>query len=160
MYYGAVKGALAIVERAMDASTCAELGLTKAAYEEVTSQTPWIGAQRQRARATLDTLCHATTDLIGLPRIEIPAEYVAAVIASFVHPVNIAVACSWMEGRLPAAQDLVVAGEPPPQGMDHLTAAQLFSMVCFILSDEDMGPVVSNFEKRVGLKTKKALGDG
>lgn len=157
MLYGAVKGALHLIANSLGAGTTSihELGLTPKVYEEVTSEIPWIAAQRTRMRAALDALCHATTDLAGLPRIEIPAEYVAAVIAVFVSPVNTPLACSFMGERFVTSADAASVGEPPPQGMEHMTAAQLLALVCQIHGDDDGCAVRAQFEKALSRKVKE-----
>lgn len=156
MLYGSVKGCMHLIRNGIDATSPMSYGLTEADFADLTSSVPWIPAQRATVRRTLETLCHATTDLIGLPRFEIPAEYVAGVIAVFVHPVNVAVSCSWLEGRLPHAEDLSQSADSTPQGMEKLTAAQLYAMVVRIIGDEDISDIANSFNKRVRHRMEKA----
>src|SRR5437879_12850147 len=44
------------------------------------------------------TLFRSTLDFVGYPRFPAPVEFIAAVIAYYVHPVNIQTACLIMEG--------------------------------------------------------------
>lgn len=159
MFYAAAMGALEIIKTHANAATAISMGMTEKTYTDMTSAAPWIASQRADIRASLETLCHSSTEVMGLPRFELPAEYVAAVIAVFVHPCNIAVACSWMEGRLPRAMDLHGRGDSTPQGMEHLTASQLFAMVLDILGNQDTGPVARAFNRNMSKKIEEATPD-
>ena len=64
------------------------LGITEDDFQLVTGDIPWIGADRHRVVAVLNSLIHGTVDLLGLPRIEVPAEFTAAAIAIFVAPLD------------------------------------------------------------------------
>src|SRR5207244_2217066 len=44
------------------------------------------------------TCVYGTLDFVGFPRFPAPVEFIAAVIAYYVHPVNIQTACLIMEG--------------------------------------------------------------
>src|SRR5437588_2218910 len=45
-----------------------------------------------------DLCVYGTLDFVGYPRFPAPVEFIAAVIAYYVHPVNIQTACLIMEG--------------------------------------------------------------
>src|SRR3712207_1429516 len=51
-----------------------------------------------RARRCVETCVYGTLDFVGYPRFPAPVEFIAAVIAYYVHPVNIQTACLIMEG--------------------------------------------------------------
>src|SRR5207253_6396019 len=46
----------------------------------------------------LEACVYGTLDFVGYPRFPAPVEFIAAVIAYYVHPVNIQTACLIMEG--------------------------------------------------------------
>ena len=73
------------------------LGIISQDFELACSQIPYIGADRGRVTTVLRSLIWGTLDVVGLPRIEVPAEFIASVICVFVAPGNLAVACRWME---------------------------------------------------------------
>src|SRR5262249_12682326 len=50
------------------------------------------------ARRCVEACAYGTLDFGGYPRFPVPVEFIAAVIASCVHPVNIQAACLIMEG--------------------------------------------------------------
>src|SRR5207249_10180933 len=51
-----------------------------------------------RARRWVEACVYGTLDFVGYPRFPAPVEFIAAVIAYYVHPVNIQTACLIMEG--------------------------------------------------------------
>src|SRR5437870_2519691 len=51
-----------------------------------------------RARRCVEACVYGTLDFVGYPRFPAPVEFIAAVIAYYVHPVNIQTACLIMEG--------------------------------------------------------------
>src|SRR5262249_37841196 len=53
---------------------------------------------RSRARRCVEACVYGTLDFVGYPRFHAPVEFIAAVIAYYVHPVNIQTACLIMEG--------------------------------------------------------------
>src|SRR2546428_175320 len=53
---------------------------------------------RCRARRRVQACVYGTLDFVGYPRFPAPVEFIAAVIAYYVHPVNIQTACLIMEG--------------------------------------------------------------
>src|SRR5450631_2018903 len=70
------------------------LDLTEDDFDFLTSNKVWIATDRSRARRCV----YATLDFVGYPRFSSPVEFTAAVIAYYVHPVNIQTACLIMEG--------------------------------------------------------------
>src|SRR5260370_76631 len=53
----------------------------------------WIATDRSRARRCVEACVYGTLDFVGYPRFPAPVEFIAAVIAYYVHPVNIQTAC-------------------------------------------------------------------
>src|SRR5690625_3339820 len=64
----------------------------------LTSNIVWIANNRSFARRFVDTCVYGTLDFVGYPRFSASVEFIAAVIAYYVHPVNIQTACLIMEG--------------------------------------------------------------
>src|SRR5690606_41099286 len=58
----------------------------------------WIATDRSRARRCVEACVYGTLDFVGYPRFPAPVEFIAAVIAYYVHPVNMQTACLIMEG--------------------------------------------------------------
>src|SRR5690625_2825705 len=76
----------------------AVLDLPEDALDFLASNTVWIATDRSRARRCVEACVYGMLDFVGLPRFPAPVEFIAAVIAYYVHPVNIQTACLIMEG--------------------------------------------------------------
>src|SRR5262249_45069293 len=61
--------------------------------KERVSNKVWIATDRSRARRCVEACVYGTLDFVGYPRFPAPVEFIAAVIAYYVHPVNIQTAC-------------------------------------------------------------------
>lgn len=118
------------------------LGVSSADFTLVCGTVPWIGADRGRVTGVLTLLTHGVIDVVGLPRIEVPAEFVASVLSTFVFPGNLAVACRWMEAG-PTADSLSVGG-----GIEAVTAARLFAMCCQLANEAPAAQ--AQWRKRTG----------
>src|SRR5438876_10542974 len=76
----------------------AVLDLTENDFDFLTSNKVWIATDRSRASRCVEACVYGTRDLVGYPRIPAPVELIAAVIAYYVHPVNIQMAGLIMDG--------------------------------------------------------------
>src|SRR5690625_4996921 len=74
----------------------AVLDLTEDDFDFLTSNKVWIATDRSRARRCGEACVYGTLDFVGYPRFPAPVEFIAAVIAYYVHPVNIPAACLTM----------------------------------------------------------------
>src|SRR5690625_5433075 len=75
----------------------AGLDLTEDDFDFLTSNKVWIATDRSRARRCVEACVYGTLDFVGYPRFPAPVEVIAAVIAYYVHPVNIQTACRIMD---------------------------------------------------------------
>src|SRR5205809_342938 len=76
----------------------AVLDLTEDDFDFLTSNKVWIATDRSRARRCVEACVYGTLDFVGYPRFPAPVEFIAAVTAYYVHPVNIQTACLIMQG--------------------------------------------------------------
>src|SRR5580658_3939481 len=76
----------------------ADLDFTEAVFDFLTSNNVWIASDRSRAGRCVEACVSGTLDFVGSPPFPAPVEFIAAVIAYYVHPVNIQTACLIMEG--------------------------------------------------------------
>src|SRR5947199_8414573 len=74
------------------------LDLTDVYFDFLTSNKVCIASDRSRARRCVEACVYGKLDFVGYPRFPAPVEFIAAVIAYYVHPVNIQTACLIMEG--------------------------------------------------------------
>ena len=135
------KNAMSVIADGAASGAFEALGITEDEFQTATGDFPWISSDRHRVTAVLDALTHGTIDVLGLPRIEVPAEYRAAVIAMFVSPLNQQVACRWLEAGFDANM-LAAGGKSEP-----VSAKQLFACVCMI--SPDSAPLRARWDKRV-----------
>src|SRR5690625_3184034 len=98
----------------------AVLDLTEDDFDFLTSNKVWIATDRSRARRCVEACVYGTLDFVGYPRFPAPVEFIAAVIAYYVHPVNIQTACLIMEGA-EFTENIINGVERP------VNAAELFA---------------------------------
>lgn len=150
-----VRSALAIIAGGA-AEHIKACGVTPADFKLLTGERPWLAAERGRVRSTLDAVVHGSTSALGLPQLELPAEYVAAAIAMLVSPVNMQAACLFSESGRTVA-DLAGA---PATGAAALSSTQLFALVMQAYGEEDLGDFQAQFEKRMNVAIEHALRAG
>jgi len=127
------------------------LGISDDDFHLCCDSIPWIGSDRTRVSAVLNTLTHGVLDVLGLPRIEVPAEYRAGIITTFCAPGNIAVACRWLETG-PTAENLSFGGS-----LESVTAQKLFGLCCMLYGLAPAGQ--AQWRKRTGRALRDVIGD-
>src|SRR5438874_549739 len=75
----------------------AVLYLTEDDFDFLTSNKVWIATDRSRDRRCGEACVYDTLDFVGYPRFPAHVEFLAALIAYYVHPVNIQAACLILE---------------------------------------------------------------
>ncbi len=153
-----IKGAMFTLSRGAAYGSLASLNLLPEDLNLVKQDISWQNVERGQVTRTLEVLMHGTTDALGLPRIEIPAEYLAAAIIMFVHPSNILVACRWMEGGF-TSESMGNPSSATAQGSAIITASQLFSLCTQLSNDVDLPAIRAQFEQRVNGSINSAMGD-
>lgn len=73
--------------------------LTTDEFEFLQIDKMWIAQERSRVRRCLESMIYGALDMVGMPRFQPPAEFIAAAIAYYVHPVNVMFACSELAGQ-------------------------------------------------------------
>jgi|NOAtaT_7_FD_contig_123_36267_length_5352_multi_4_in_0_out_0_3 hypothetical protein len=150
-------GVMASISSAVSADFDA-IGITPEDYKLVTAETPWGRGNRKKVTTTLEALMYGTIDQIGLARFTIPSEYVAAVVATFVAPINRQVACAFIAeaGKTGArAMDLAAQGLQA-QTVDSTTPSQLFALVCQLTDTGADSEGRKAFESRMAARLRKA----
>src|SRR5690625_5708047 len=74
------------------------LDLTEDDFDFLTSNKVWIATDRSRARRCVEACVYGTLDFVGYPRFPDLVEFIAAVIAYYVHTFNIQTACIILDG--------------------------------------------------------------
>ena len=98
-----------------------------------------------------------TLELIGLNRFDLPAEYVAAMIAMFVHPSNVMVACRWLDTGGTRTADAMGNPNIASQNNEPIHASQIFALVIQILDNDDVIICKNQFEARTNLAIVKTM---
>jgi len=106
----------------------------------------WLAQERARVRRGVEAFAFGAIDVLGLPRFPLPAEFVACVIATIIHPVNWTVACVVMSGA-EWSENVVMNREDP------LRADVLFSHVLRIAGGAEFE--VDHVEAKVRSKYRK-----
>ena len=86
------------------------LGYSDEEIQMASGPVPWLGIQRSAVKGIIQEFSMGALSLQGLSPMAIPAEYMAAVIVSVVHPTNWMLACRWVE-RTEPAQTMGQSGE-------------------------------------------------
>src|SRR5207249_8208277 len=81
-------------------------------------------------RRCVEACVYGTLDFVGYPRFPAPVEFIAAVIAYYVHPVNIQTACLIMEGA-EFTENIINGVERP------VKAAELFAFTLRVRAGKD-----------------------
>ncbi len=145
-----IKGAMQALADGAATGSLENLEILPQHIRLVTGKTSWKANERTVVARTLDALMFGTMELVGLPRFEVPAEYVAAVISMFVHPTNLQIACRWMEtGRLTAE----TLGNPTSASIntEPVDAQQLFGLCLQMHNDGQITRCLAQFEERTAI---------
>lgn len=106
------------------------LDLSEKDFEFLTINKPWVANERARVRMVVESSVYGTLDYLGMPRFAVPAEFIAASIAFYVHPVNAMFACSVFEG-VEWTENLINGIERP------VRASEVFSMYLRIKAGDE-----------------------
>lgn len=149
-----IKGAMQALADGAATGSLENLEILPQHIRLVTGRTSWKSNERTIVARTLDALMFGTMELVGLPRFEVPAEYVAAVISMFVHPSNLQIACRWMETGRQTAEAL---GNPTSASIntEPVDARQLFSLCLQMHNDGQIAQCLSQFEERTAIKLQR-----
>lgn len=145
--YSVARGAMSQIAAQFEAGSIDMFGVTLEDWKKLSAAKPWIANDRTRMAFIFNSLMSSTTNVIGVPAFQMPAEYIAAGIALYVHPINVHAACRFLE-RLPTAEEQGRAVE----GTDKVTAAQLFALVVQLMADPQRSHAVAMFEKYTNLR--------
>lgn len=139
-------GAMKLIADGTGTTDFESFGLTSMDAELINGDRLWLGAERQTIERLINAIVWGVEDATGGNRFPLSAEYMAAVICMFVHPVNIKKACDWMQVTY-SNEDL--ADATPELQMTPVTASQLFGL-CVEIMSSDIAQYQQRYNKRVG----------
>ncbi len=151
-----VKGAMHALADGAAMGSLQNLGVPPQDLRLVTGAISWNASQRTLVVRTLETLMFGTMDILGLPRFSVPAEYVAAAIAMFVHPTNILVASVWMESGRQSADAL---GNPTSASInrEEVDSQQIFAICLQLQGDIEVAQCQQQFESRTKITLMQSV---
>lgn len=127
------------------------LGISRSDFDRLIGSEPWTFSDRNRMTVVLHTLINAGVDQMGLPRFDLPAEYIAAGICMFVHGVNVQAACVFAPPSLSAEDSGRMA-----KGAT-CSDRQLFALVVQLYDCDVRTQARASFEKSTGLALERAI---
>lgn len=104
--------------------------LTQDDFEFLTQAQIWVASQRSRVRRCVESTVYGALDMVGVARFPAPAEFLAAAIAFYVHPVNQMLACEMASGF--SFSDNLINGVE-----EAVKPSVIFALVCQINSGID-----------------------
>lgn len=147
MQYKVACGNMSLIANMARNGDLSTFGVTREDFNKLCGNAPWLANDRNRMRMTLESMLSSTMDVIGVPRFQMPAEFVAAGIALFIAPINIQTCCRFME-RIPTAESLGRAADDS----DVMTARQLFALCVQLVSDPVSSHAKELFERNTGIR--------
>lgn len=136
-----------------------QLGITSEEFEQLASDKAWRRDHIQRVMRTMNALIFGSMEVMALPKLIVPAEYVSAVICAVVHPANIMTCCVIMAQERtvgPGAMELAARGASPTQ-IDPCGADQLFSLCCILFDTEHANFARVRLREKLGLRIENSL---
>ena len=125
-------------------------GISEEDFLYLTGKAPWIAAERARVTRSLEAIVSSGLDVLGIARINPPAEYIAAAIVCYANPVNVHTACRWMERRQ-AANSILGQREMD----EHVNPDVVFALCLELYSAEGAKATKAAFDKKVAALLKK-----
>ena len=146
-------GAMMIIAKGGPLMAIQKLGVTEEDFTLMTGDTVWTADIRPPIRRALEVCIYGVVDMIGLPRFELPAEYIAAIISTFVAPVNYFPACTWLAGGL-SNEDIIQGRDAEAvMGFEKVTPQLLFALVVELENEADK--TASAYCNKTGAKIQR-----
>lgn len=151
--YSICYAAMAVISDTVKKVGIQSLGINQDDFDKTTGEAVWMSADRPVATRTIQQLCYGVMDAQNVPRIDLPAEYLAGIIALYVSPVNRFAACGWSAGEM-LSVDLASRNEAP----ERFDASRLFALV-LLASSKDLTQFCSHLTKATDKKLEQAIDD-
>ncbi len=126
-------------------------GIEESQWQLLTQTEFWTPDQARQIRTTLAAVCEVSMTIAGMPAIPLPGQYVAAVIANCVAPVNRLVACTKAPDTFDADEASGIMGTHVVQDM---SVQQLMALVIIYSSGFPEEPPAHKLPRDVGEQMK------
>lgn len=135
----------------------AALGITPAQFKIVAQPVLWDRDQLSVVMRTLTNMIFGSLTILGLPKITVPSEFIAAHIATLIAPENRIIACVWMSTERASGQGALelAARGATAQTMDPTNADNLFALVLELSNDDAASSARQRYLKKIGLKVEE-----
>jgi len=135
------------------------LGITQEEFEFLNGPNPWLRPQMPNVVRTMNALIFGTLEVMTLPKLVVPSEYVAAVIVACVNPANIMAACVIMatERQTGVGALELSARSAQSSAIDPTSADQLFALCCILCNTERANMARVRLRQKLGLVIEKAM---
>lgn len=134
------------------------LGITDTDFKLVHGNNPWRRDQIHRVMRTLNALIFGTLEVMGMPKIVVPAEYVACVVSAIVGPGNRMTACIWLSQERQTgvgALELAARGNQSTT-LEPASADKLFALVMLLGNQQANTDARNNMMKKLGIAKENA----
>lgn len=135
------------------------LGITQEEFEHLSGPTAFLRPHMPGLVRTMNALIFGTLEVMTLPKLIVPAEYVAAVISAVVHPANVMAMCVIMatERQTGVGAMELAARNSQSTTVDHTSADQLFALCCILNNTATANAARNSLRKQLGLAIDKAM---
>lgn len=151
MSMASVRGSMRVLCESEIQDIVMSLGCTEADWKMVRGSKPWLGKDRPRVVRLLEGCFYGLIDTLGVPRFEVPAEFVAGTITIICHPTNYWVASAWL-GNQRSSEDIL---SEDIEGIEEVKPQQIFALCLEAESDEICAHVMQEFNNKVTVKLNK-----
>lgn len=131
------------------------IGVNQVLFDRFVGEDPWSSLERSQMCQVGMALTQGAAHQLGLPPFDMPAEWVAAVIATFVHPSNVYAACHYL-----ASSGMVGVEEMgrPMSKPEAVLPQRLFALVLQLVASPQRSSARAMFEKKTGIALERAFG--
>jgi len=122
-------------------------GITPETFDLVMGTVMWTRDDRINVIRCMDALNHGVCDIVAIPYIDLPAEWIAGSIAAYVHPCNIYTACSWLQAKATVTE----MGSSNGKVVQHeaILPSHLFSIVLQLQANNYVDVLSEQFKQEV-----------
>lgn len=148
----AIKGGASVIRETFHRHTAlGECGVSAHEFQILTQDEHWVRPNKTPVQNSLQALRDGFADTVGYMPFQVPAEYIAALICTFVRPVNWHVAASWFAAISVPASELA-AGDSGSS--ESLSARQLFALI--MLAAGECEQFKATHDSKVAKEQRKA----
>lgn len=133
------------------------LGITPQDFQLVANDAPWRRDNLNRVMRTMNALLFGTLEVMGMPKIVIPSEYLAAIITAVVAPANRMVCCVWMAQERQTGIGALEqsARSQATSQLDPTSADALFALVVMLTDSNGSNEARIRMHKKLGVAIQR-----